>query len=151
MSWIFSHDEPIPAGCRKEILRSAEGEMARARLEEAASILGKQNAELTASRFGAYELADSLVEELRLLGLSVPENGEISSLSPNRWHFHEGERSLSEVRAAGHLHAVLLHPEQKRAFLDFLRRNHVSVSVEEGVEIARHFFFSEAISVLVRD
>jgi hypothetical protein len=136
----------LPEGYRQASLDTVFAADARARLAEAARVLGSRGAAETAARHaGRYELDEACLRTLGLAGIELGENGELPALSPERW------AELPEpAPQSGELIGLLLTAPQREAFSRFLARNHVSnPSAERLVAIARHYF-TDSLNVVIR-
>jgi|GEM_PF-3973729 len=157
LSWVFASETPLPAGLSVEKVAAATAELGDSRLSAADGLLGRDNARAIAKKAGAYQLEDELARRLELEGLELGENGEFPALSPRDWGLYpEAETWSSFVarmkRSHGEIRGLLMSPSQREAFLQFLSRNRVDPKGEpEAIaDLARHFFFSEPLNVVVR-
>jgi hypothetical protein len=135
----------LPDGCRQISLDTVFAADARARMKEAARVLGSQAAAVAAAReAGRYELDESCLRKIGLAGVELGETGELPALSPERW------ADLPESTSpSGEVLGLLLTAPQREAFSRFLARNHVSnPSPKRVVEIARHYFTDSVIAVI---
>lgn len=108
------------------------------------SVLGEKLAESVSARAGLYLLDDSLAHDLRLRGLDLPENGELPALSPARW-----KKISEEAIPVGRLVGVLLSPEKKNALQLFLRASRHEITLDDLVNVARHYFYEDSLNLLV--
>lgn len=157
LAWIFAAEAPLPAGLSVETLAAASAELGDARLGAAEELLGRETARAIAKKTGAYELEEELARRLELEGLELGEGGEFPALSPSNWgNYPEAESwaaFTARLQAAkGEIRGLQLTASQREAFLQFLSRNRVEQDTAPGTvaELARHFFFSEPLNVVVR-
>lgn len=158
LCWVFFSELPLPAGLRSEAIATASLEQGLARLAEAQALIGREAALELAKKLGRYELDDDCVQDLRLRGACAGKDGELPALSPSRWLEYPEIESWVSFQArlkkeGGYVAGLRLTPEERRAFLDFMARNHVIVddisSLEPIIELARHFFFAKPLNVVL--
>ena len=144
MSWLYRE---LPAGCRSVPLESIVAEQARARLAEAARVLGSEEAAFSAARVaGRYELDAETHRMLGLAGVALHANGELPALSPERW----AELPAPAPHGGAEL-GLLLNEAEAQAFTRFLARNHVSdPAPDRAILLARHFFTGEPPLLVIR-
>ena len=134
-------------------------EISSMRYQRCQELLGtKRQAQDMARKFGPFLLEESLVRELRLKGLDLPNDGELSVLSPTSWIQLSSEKAPSMVELKKSFEAegklllglVLSKPEKKR-FLDFLRKIS-SVEFSDPwhlVSVYRHFQLPDRESLIL--
>jgi hypothetical protein len=159
LSWLFSSELPLPAGLEIAPVRPVAEELGQERLAEAGKLLGPAEAKALAEKLGAYEVETAKAKELGLEGIRLGRNGELPALSPARWARDSGAESWEALKARlketnATVAGLSLSPDQRQAFLRFLARNRKDPEGAPGpermVELARHFFFSEPLNVVLR-
>jgi hypothetical protein len=123
-------------------IASLSDRLGSARLAYAARAVGKEKALVAAAEAGAYLLADELCQKLRLEGLEIPGNGELSALSPNRWR-----PGLTGLPEGTEVCGLILSPEQEKRLTAFAGGGH---SPGELFRLAEHFFFEQPLKVAIR-
>lgn len=143
MNRIFTE---LPAGCEVKELPSLEEELGGGRVALLKELLGAEDGVRAAREAGLYELSDSLAQRLRLQGVRLGEGGELACLSPARWR----EGAAQPLPAS--LEGVLLDAADAREFQSYLRLtgNRSAIAPLPMAELARHYFFSRRLRVLVR-
>lgn len=159
LSWMYASELPLPAGLAIEVINTADVELGKQRLEGMTALVGKETAEALAEKLGSYELGEEEAKGLKMKGLQLGKNDELPALSPARWKEAPDSQFWAHLRARLHekriaLKGLSLNASQREAFLNFMARNRVSADEELELEaivgLARHFFFSEPINVVVR-
>jgi hypothetical protein len=156
-AWSFDASLPLPEGHSLLLLEPVAAELGDQRLHQAVALLGRETALTAAAKAGSYELDEELARRLALEGVELGEGGRIPALSPPEWGRHpeaHGRASFVEslMRSGGELRGLRLGKGEEESFRRFLSRNRVSEESEPGfiLELARHFFFSEPLNVVVR-
>jgi hypothetical protein len=123
-------------------LASLADRQGSARLAFAARAVGEAGAAEAAAAAGPYLLADDLCQKLRLEGLSLPENGELRALSPNRWR-----PGLNGLPEGAEVCGLILSREQEKKLAALAP---AGASPEKLFRIAEHLFFEEPLKVAIR-
>ena len=137
----------VPKGCEARALPALRAEKAFARMAILRELVGAQGAK-AAKEAGLYLLEDKLALELKLRGLTLPKSGEVPSLSPARW----SDIAEEPVPVPENARGILLEPapaKRFRAFLRLTRAGGGSPVALDLIHLARHFFYEEAIKVVV--
>jgi len=138
---IFSNS---PEGFQCVELPSLSEEMGAERMERLRRLLGSEGAVRAAKRVGPYLLDEELTERLKMKGLDLPDDGELSALSANRW-----PKTPSTVEKIQCVAGVVLSDSQKKTFQSVLRGSLKILSAEESLELCRHLFFDQKLKVVV--
>jgi hypothetical protein len=159
MQWLFASELPLTKGLELEVLAPVPVELGHERIREASQLLGKSSAHSLAEKMAPYELGEQEAKQLGLEGICLNLDGEFPALTPGRWTLFPEAESWEAFRAklrecGAEVVGLSLNREQRDLFLRFLARNHVNPEKnsdsEKFVDLARHFFFSEPLNVVVR-
>ena len=134
-------------------------EISSTRYQRCQELLGsKRQAQDMARKFGPFLLDESLVRDLRLKGLDLPNDGELALLSPTSWIQLSSAKAstLMDLRNSFELEGkvllgLVLSKLEKKRFLDFLRKIS-SVEFSDPwhlVSVYRHFQLPDRESLIL--
>jgi hypothetical protein len=136
----------LPEGATCLELPSLASRRGSRRLAVVEGVLGVSGAAVAAGTAGKYLLDDNLARGLRLKGVELPESGELSCLSPERWRSGLPDGLPESVEVLG----LLLSREQRFQLQSFLQGRSVPTGARDLLELAEHFFYEDSLKLAVR-
>jgi hypothetical protein len=141
IEWLHSE---APSGTQVFELASLADRRGATRLAVVQEVLGNQ-ASHSAAAAGSYLLEDDLCTKLRMAGVDLPTDGELSCLSARRWSM-----DAPALPAGVEILGLCLEARRRKEFLSFLQGRPAPGSPLQLLAIAEHFFYSQSLKVLIR-